>query len=130
MKRLHLRRGVAVLALGALAGTGLVNAPSPARAVISGAEVETETYFFDAECADTASAPNPEPAPLSDNSVPVTRAHSVAGTSTHGGNPADITDFAASSQLTAVVSPIGSGPATITATGSASARAVPRLATT
>ena len=128
MKRLLVRRSAAGLALGALAATGLASVPTAAQAVITSAEISSNTYFDDNECSSTVSAPDPADAPFSDNGVPVTLSHSVTGTSTDGVNPADISDLSASSTMTATVSPVTGGPATITVTGSAHARALPRIA--
>ncbi|TQK73025.1 hypothetical protein [Nocardioides sp. SLBN-35] len=130
MKRLLVRRSAVGLALGALAVTGLASVPSPASAVATNAYVEADGGFYAqaGTCTEAGDGANPADVPWSDNGVPVTNQVAKSGTISNNDNAADITDVAVSSKATVTSTPLGtSGPATIQATGTASASVAPRL---
>lgn len=129
MKRSIVRRGAVGFTLVALAATGLAGVPAPAHAAITNSQVYTATGFGDGDpdCPETVSAPDPAPLVLQDNGVPVSTAHAVSGQSVLNGVPADKTIMTATSTITATATPIGAGPATISATASVSAQALPAL---
>lgn len=130
MKNHHVRRGAVGLVASALALAGIASVPTAAHATIEYAEVDAGGYLSNSgpvACA-ISGWTDADAVELVDNGVPVTRSWSAAATGTNSGDAADVTDLAVSGQITASISPIGAGPATIKASLSASASAHPHIA--
>lgn len=124
------RRGAIGLVAGALALAGTASLPTPAHASVDHGEVQADLDLRNNGPIECKVSPydNPTYAELVDNGVAVSHSWSANATGTHTGNPADVTTLSASSQVTASMTPIGSGPSTIKASLSASASTNPALA--
>ncbi|WGX96030.1 hypothetical protein [Nocardioides sp. L-11A] len=117
MKNHLVRRSVAALALGSLAAVGLASVPSPARAAVEDGEIGGWSSIL----ADGCEGPEedefePDVVSWTDNNVTVSKNTSASSTFTVGEDSVDATT---STSASISASPIGSAPATIT--GSATA---------
>ncbi|KAB2808400.1 hypothetical protein F9L07_23090 [Pimelobacter simplex] len=131
MKYASARRSAAALLVTPVALAGLAAVPAPALAAPN-LSVALQTQFdFDDDGADCAVtfADNAPSKSLTDNGATVTQSWADTGTSVSDGNPADITDVAASTSIAMSATPIGAAGATIKGVARASASARPRLAT-
>ncbi len=129
MTSLSLRRGAVGIAAASLAAAALASVPTQAHAAVEDTYLGgyASTWEGEGTCTVAFASP-PDGSTWSDNGAPFTASHSDTGTSTAGGDPADVVDLAAAYSATIKATPIDGGPATITASGWARASAVPRLA--
>ncbi|WP_436698903.1 hypothetical protein [Nocardioides sp. BYT-33-1] len=125
MKNPLVRRSALGLAAGALAVTGLSALPTPAGAAIDYGEVRASVDFsrWDPEVCDIEEPSHPDAVELVDNGVPVSQSWNAAATVTHTDDETDVIELSGSGQVTASMTPIGAGPATIKASVAASASA-------
>lgn len=126
MTHLLVRRGAAGLALGALAATGLASVPAPAQAAVSDAWVSTSLDVHDdssnVDCVESLTGDSPDSIAWSDNGVTVTQAYGESGTITA---PGEVTAMTASGTTSVTATPLGAGPASITARSTLAVTAVP-----
>jgi hypothetical protein len=123
MKILPVRRAVAGLSLGALAGVGLVSVPTAAHAAVAESQIGGLSGISGWNCQGDGHGLEPDTVPWADNTVPVSKGTSAAATFT--GGEGDTVAVATSTNASITASPLGAGPATITGTATASASALP-----
>lgn len=128
--RTSLRLGVAGLAVGALAGSGLVTTPAGATVTDAGAEVSVWFTDMTAGCTRTGASTASTDVAWSDNGAPVTRSYTAAGRHTNDADPEDVVDVRASGTVTVASTPLSGGPGRVTVRATADASAVPRQPST
>lgn len=122
MKKLSLRRSVVGIGLGALTGVALVAVPTPAHAVVTDAQVGSQSYSWDNNsCTSAGEGDDSDMVPWTDNGVTVTTSHS--STNTYTGGDGDVVDVAMSNTTSITSTPLGAGPARVTGTATATASA-------
>lgn len=130
MQNQHVRRGAIGLAASALALAGIAAAPTSAHAAIDWGQVDVGINFstYPPEKCHVSGATIPAALELQDNGVPVSQSWSGTVTGSNTENPSEVSDLAASSQITASMTPVGSGPITLKASVSAAASASTNVA--
>ena len=128
MKKLSVRRAVAGLSLAALAGVGLVSVPTAAHATFGDDALLGGEAEIWSSCAVTGGERQDYELPWKDDGVPVAGTATTSATATGEGD--DVTDLASSHHSSVTSSPVGSGPATISGTVTATASALARQAST
>ncbi|WP_408896962.1 hypothetical protein ACJ5H2_18795 [Nocardioides sp. R1-1] len=105
--------------------------PAPARAAVSDAWVSTDIDVHDdssnVNCVESATGNSPDALAWSDNGVKVTQSYAESGTITA---PGETTALTATGTTSVVATPLGAGPATLTASSSLTVSAVPSTAAT